>query len=80
MLNSNKLRGKISEAGLNQRKLAKITGISENTMSCKIQGHRCFDTDEIDKICMALGITNNLEKVEIFLSNPSHNRDKTKST
>ncbi len=79
MLNSNKLRGKISEAGLNQRKLAQMTGISENTMSRKIQGRRCFNTDEIDKICTALKITNNLEKAEIFLSNASHKRDETKT-
>ena len=79
MLNSNKLRGKISEAGLSQRKLAQMTGISENTISRKMQGHRCFDTDEIDKICAALNITNSLEKAEIFLSGVSHNRDETKS-
>lgn len=79
MLNSNKLRGKISEAGLNQRKLAQITGISENTISRKMQGHRCFDTDEIDKICAALNITNCLEKAEIFLSGSSQKRDKVKS-
>lgn len=78
MLNSNKLRGKIFEAGLNQRKLAEITGISENTISCKMNHHRCFDTDEIEKICKALGITNDLEKVEIFLADSSQNRD-TKS-
>lgn len=79
MLNSNKLRGKITGAGLTQRKLAQMTGISENTISRKIQGHRCFDTDEIDKICAALNITNSREKAEIFLSGSSHNRDKTKS-
>lgn len=81
MLNSNKLRGKISEAGLSQRKLAQMTGISENTISSKMQGHRCFDIDEIDKICAALNITNSLEKAEIFLSGVSHNhnRDETKT-
>lgn len=79
MLNSNKLRGKIAEEGLNQRKLAELTGISKNTISCKIQGRRCFNTDEIDKICIALNITNNVEKAEIFLADMSQNRDETKT-
>ena len=78
MLNSNKLKGKIAGAGLSQRKLAKLTGISENTISCKMKGYRCFDTDEIDKICLALNITNNAEKAEIFLADMSQNRDETK--
>lgn len=79
MLNPNKLKGKIAGAGLSQRKLAELTGISENTISRKIQGHRCFNTDEIDKICIALDITNNVEKAEIFLADMSQNRDETKS-
>lgn len=75
MLNSNKLRGKISEAGLSQRKLAQLIGISENTISSKMNHHGCFDTNEIDRICEALGITSDSEKVEIFLADISQNRD-----
>lgn len=75
MLNTNKLRGKISEAGLSQRKLAQLIGISENTISSKMNHHSCFDTNEIDRICKALGITSDSEKVEIFLADISQNRD-----
>lgn len=75
MLDKNLLRGAIAAAGLTQKQLANSIGISANTFSLKINGIRYFDTLEIDKICDVLGISDCGEKVKIFLSEPSQNRD-----
>ena len=73
MLNRNLLRAAIARAGMTQEKLAESIGISANTLSSRMSGTSCFDTDEIDKICFALNIVNNSEKADIFLAAPSHN-------
>ena len=71
MLNPNLLRAAIAKQGLNQRKLAEKMGISENTLTSRIQGRSVFNTDEIDIICDVLKISDNAEKAEIFLASPS---------
>ena len=76
MLYKNKFLGRMVMAGFSQRSLAKATGISKNTINSKVNGHGCFDTDQIDLICNALGISSGAEKAEIFLAEPSQNRDK----
>ena len=63
-----KLRGKMAEAGFTQRSLAAAIGISENSLGAKIKGKRSFKTDEIEEICKILGITDCVEKAEIFLA------------
>ena len=68
MLDKNKFLGRMVMAGFSQRSLAKATGISKNTINSKVNGHGCFDTDQIDLICNALGISSGAEKAEIFLS------------
>lgn len=75
MLNSKKLLGRMVERGYSQKSLAKAIGISDNTMTSRIKLRSSFNTDEIDNICDVLGITDNSEKVEIFLCNSSHIRD-----
>lgn len=80
MLNKRKFLGKIAEAGYSQRSLAKEIGVSKNTINQKVNGRGCFDTEQIDKICCALGITSGREKAEIFLSESSQNRDAGKFT
>ncbi len=75
VLDKNLLRGAIASAGLTQKQLANAIGISENTFSMKINGIRYFDTLEIDKICHTLGINDCNQKVKIFLSDSSQNRD-----
>ena len=77
MLNSKKLLGRMVEKGYSQKSLAKAIGISDNTMTSLIKLRSSFNTDEIDNICDVLGITDNSEKVEIFLHNPSHIRDES---
>ncbi len=72
MLNRNLLKAAIVRAGLTQEKLAESIGISANTLSSRMSGTSCFDTDEIDKICFVLQIVDNSEKADIFLATPSH--------
>lgn len=72
MLNKNLLKAAIVKAGTTQEKLAENIGISPNTLSSRMTGASCFDTDEIDKICEVLNIVNNSEKADIFLASSSH--------
>lgn len=78
-MNKNLLRAKIVSAGYTQNKLAKEIGISQNTLSAKINGKSPFDILEIDKICAALKILSGKEKADIFLSDSSQNRDEKPS-
>lgn len=71
MLNKNLLRAAIAASGYTQEKLAESIGISSNTLSSRMVGSSCFNTDEIDKICSVLCITSNDDKANIFLSSPS---------
>jgi hypothetical protein len=40
-------------------------------MSSRITGKSCFNTEEIDRLCELLDITDNREKADIFLAAPS---------
>lgn len=64
---SNKLKGKIVEAGYSQRSLAKELGMSKNTLNSKVNGKIPFNTLEIERICEKLGIRDGTEKAAIFL-------------
>jgi len=75
MLDKNKFRGAVAGAGLTHYELAERIGISKNTLSSKINGKGCFDTEQIDRICEVLGIEDATTKAHIFLSKPSQNRD-----
>ena len=68
MLNARKLKSRMIEAGVTQRELAVKLGISENTLSKCFTGKRCFDTEEVLAICNLLGIQENSQKADIFLS------------
>ena len=65
MIDVNKLKGKIAENNLSQRKLARKLGISEITFYRKMQKGR-FDSDEIEEMILILNIEN---PVEIFFTN-----------
>lgn len=75
MVDRNLLRGVIARAGMTQEKLADAIGINSNTLTAKMLGRSYFDTEEIDKICEVLSITDNNEKADIFLAPPSRFRD-----
>ena len=72
MLNRNLLRAAIVASGYTQEKLAESIGISSNTLSSRMVGTSFFNTEEIDKICEVLNITNNEQKADIFLASSSH--------
>lgn len=65
-LNANLLRGKIAEKGMTQSSLAKIIGMSENSLSRKLRGRRQFSLSEAVTICNVLEIEN---PKEIFFDN-----------
>ncbi len=71
MLNKNLLRAAMAARGFTQEKLAESIGISSNTLSSRMVGASCFNTEEIDKICDVLGIDSNDQKANIFLALPS---------
>lgn len=67
-MNRMKLIGKIAETGHTQKSLAAEIGMSENTLSSRINGKSSFNVDEIIAICDVLNISDNAEKAAIFLS------------
>lgn len=71
MLNKNKLLGAIVSAGMTQNQVASKIGVSKNTFSAKINGKSCFDTAQVEKICEVIGVTDPVEKANIFLSQSS---------
>lgn len=77
MLDKNLFKSVVVRKGYTQDTLAAAIEMSANTMSSRVNGKSCFDTDEIDKICDILDITNNEEKAAIFLARPSQNWDGT---
>lgn len=64
----NRLKGKITEAGYTQRTLAQKLNMSKNTLNSKVNGKTSFNISEIEALCAILGITDNSEKAQIFLS------------
>lgn len=67
-MQTNRLRGKIVEAGLTQQDLAARLEMSKNTLSNKINGKTPFNMDEAITICDILGIHDDAEKAQIFLA------------
>jgi DNA-binding Xre family transcriptional regulator len=58
VINTNLLKAKITEKGLNQTKLANILGLSAKGLSEKITNKRKFTADEAGLICDILDIEN----------------------
>ncbi|MEL4860527.1 helix-turn-helix transcriptional regulator [Pseudoflavonifractor phocaeensis] len=67
-MNARLLRAALAEHGMTQGKLAYSIGISENSMSRKIQGRREFTISEADRICEILKIA---DPAKIFLTRSS---------
>lgn len=75
MVDKRTLTAKMIQAGYTQRSLASAMGVSKNTICEKINGRRPFNTEEVETICKILSITSGQEKLDIFLAEPSQNRD-----
>lgn len=58
MVNSRKIRGRMVELGVTQKKLAEIIGRSQTTVSQKLSGVRPMWLDEAESIAEALSIPN----------------------
>jgi DNA-binding XRE family transcriptional regulator len=71
LLNKNLFKSAFVKKGYTQDTLAEALGVSPNTMSSRITGKSCFNTEEIDRLCELLDITDNREKADIFLAAPS---------
>ena len=65
-MNANKVRAKMRENGMTQADVAKSIGISENSLSRKLNGKREFLLSEVVSLSKNLGIDN---PGDIFLSN-----------
>lgn len=64
MVSTSRLRGLIAERGLSQRRVAKQLGMTEKTFYSKMK-KGIFDSDEISKMILLLGIDN---PIEIFFA------------
>ena len=63
-MDTNKLKAKFRENGLTQADVAKMIGISANSLSRKLNGKKDFKLGEVLLLCKALKIS---ESREIFL-------------
>lgn len=57
-MNANKIRAKIAERGMTQGEIAKIIGISANSLSRKLLGKRDFLLSEVIALCSVLELDN----------------------
>ena len=57
-MNACLIRGKIAEAGLTQGEVAKMAGMSSNSLSRKLLGKRDFKLSEVSSLFMILSIQN----------------------
>ncbi len=68
MCDTAKLRGKITENGLNQEKLSKEVGMDRSTLNRKLKTGEAFTIGEANKIAIALKLTKD-EAMAIFFTN-----------
>ena len=66
-MNLRKLKGRMAEEGISQRKLAELTGIKVNTLNTRLTGKREFGLNDVEEICKVLNITDPYEIASIFL-------------
>lgn len=71
-MNTSLLRAVLAERGITQRELAKMVGMSANSMNRKITGKREFTVSEADKISTVLKIET---PGKIFLPDSSQTRN-----
>ena len=67
MVNTAEFKKALIDADMSQRKLAKLSGISKNSLNRKINNHSDFTLKETQIICKCLNITDAETKCLIFL-------------
>ena len=65
-MNIAKLKGKMAEKGISQRKLAELIGVRVNTLNTRFTGKREFDLRDVEAICKVLQIIDPYEIASIF--------------
>lgn len=68
MVNTIELKKALLDAGISQKKLAEMSGISKNALNRKINNNSDFTLGETSIICECLGITDPAIKCAIFLA------------
>ena len=68
LINYNKLKGAMVQAGYTQLSFAKQLNMSKNTLNAKMNGKSKIYIDEANVMCEVLGIVDEKEKCDIFLS------------
>lgn len=68
MVNTTEFKKALLDAGLTQRELAELSGISKNALNRKINNKADFTLTETSIICKCLEITDAAQKCHIFLN------------
>lgn len=68
MVNTVELKKALLDAGISQRKLSEMSGISKNALNRKINNYSEFTLSETAVVCDCLGITDPARKCAIFLA------------
>jgi len=68
MLNSQKIKGRMAELGLNQKDVAKALGISQPTANQKLNRVRPMDLEEAEKLAELLKLDDSQFGVYFFAS------------
>lgn len=58
MINTNKVKGRIIELGMNQQDVAEQLGLAQPTLSQKLNNIRAMDLEEAEKLSRILQISN----------------------
>jgi len=66
VVNTNKVKARMVELGLNQEDVAKMLGIDYSTFNIKINNNRRFYADEVAKLCEILGLDTSNQLREYF--------------
>lgn len=66
MINTNKIKARIVELGLNQDSIAKEIGIDYSTFNLKINNKRRIYMDEVVELCKLLKINTPADLKDIF--------------
>ena len=67
----NVIRSRMALLEKSQGEIAKLMGISKNTMSSRMKGRSSFTLEEVEKLCEILKIDDSEEKMDIFLKQSS---------
>jgi lambda repressor-like predicted transcriptional regulator len=68
MVDTMLFKAEMVRSGHTQRSLSKAAKMSVNSLNAKLNNKGIFDTEEVQRICDVMGITDNDLKCKIFLA------------